>query len=201
MGYTKITDIDVEDPATSTWANNIKDNIEHIADTRYLPLPMGAVLFPLSGIEPATMEQVESSAAGNKPNRLHFKFDSSTDQGVMWDTLLPRDYGVNPILNILFYCDSTGSSRVAVFDAQVSAISDGDSSINAEAFDSANSANLSVPDESYVEELGQITLTNFDSGAALDEICILLYRDADNGSDDAGSIYVRKAWISYEYST
>lgn len=148
-------------------------------------LPIEASIPPMSGINAAALELVESSSGATaKPVFYQLRFDASTDEGRMWVFRLNNQVGT-PVLKFSYKMASANTSKNIVMVAQVAAISDGDTSVSAKAFASANSATVSVPDTADVQDEGSITLTNADSMASADWLCLLLYRDADNASDNA----------------
>ena len=89
------------------------------------------------------------------------------------------------------------------FEAQVMAVSDGDSQdVDAESWDTANSQSATVPGTAgYLDEVS-LSLTNNDSLAANDLVRIKLSRDADDGSNDTatGDLHLWNATLEYTTS-
>lgn len=168
----------------SRWDLQVKGNLDHIQDNcPIIQLPLISAISPLSGITPAALAQAESSAGSPKPNWLHASADAAADEGYQWFVALPRDYGSTPVIRVWYYMASATTNEV-VLACQISACSDGDA-FTSQSFDSANSVTDTVPGTAGLITYADITLTNADSMAANDLINIYIYRDADNGDDDA----------------
>ena len=149
-----------------------------------LELPISASLVPLTGSS-AALEYVESSGAGTyKPSWVQLRYDATSDEARMWNFVANQPMGT-PVLKVLYYMASANVSKAVVFAAQLACISDTDTSVTAKVFDTANSATTTVPDAAGTEDEMSITLTNNSSIAVGDRVCLVLYRDADNGSDTA----------------
>jgi len=185
MTWTATTDASAGDIyAEARWDDQVKGNLDHIQTTvPHIHLSVTSAVVPLSGITPAPISQIESSAGSPKPNWHIITFDKAADEGTQWNRKLPRDYGSSPVLRVSYYMTTVTTNEV-VWACQIAAISDGDS-ILAKAFDSVNTVTDTVPGTAGIVTYADITLTNADSMAAGDKIMIYLYRDADNGDDDA----------------
>jgi len=183
MTWTTLTEANFNDIyAESRWNNQVKGNLEHIRDNVVeIPLPMISALSPLSGITPAAMSQVESSASNPKPNFLIHSADDSSDEGLQWQVVVPALYGTGGTLQVKYY-KSSGTTGAVVFAAQIAAVSD-DEIITSKAYDSVNTVTDTVPSTAGYVTTAEITLTNRDSMAAGDLVNVYLYRDANNGSD------------------
>ena len=174
----------------SDW-DDITDNFDALNAYFRQELPIQSRIPPMSGIDAAALELVESSDAGTiKPVIYQLRFDDSTDEGAMWVFRMPRGYGSTLTLVGSYKMASANTSKNAVLVAQLAAVSDGDASHSAKAFDSANSLTEAVPDAADESDEFSITLTNADSVAANDWVCLVLYRDADNASDDAAGDFI-----------
>lgn len=150
---------------------------------------------PLSGVNGAALELVESSGAGTeKPAWFQLRFDPSTDEGRIWNYRVPADFTT---LYFTYYMASANTDKDAIIGAKVAAIGDGDSSVTAKVFASANTTTERVPNSSGEEDIGSITMTNDDSGVLNDRGCLILYRDANNGSDnaDSGDLVMTQVWF------
>jgi hypothetical protein len=179
---------------TTTIANAVLANGQIIQGGATVPTaayPPGIVLTPqasiapLSGVNAAALQLIESSGAGTaKPVIYELLFDAATDEGRMWTFRCPNVPAAAPILKFSFRMVSATSGNV-VFAAQIAAISDADTSVSAKVFASANSATVAVPGAANTQKEATITLTNADSIAKADWVCLILFRDADNGSDTA----------------
>ena len=129
-------------------------------------------------------------------------FDASTDQTVYY-TFHAVTYGSgNLTLDIFWYADTASSGNV-VWQAQVAAITpDTDTQdIETKAF-----ATLNFVQDTHLGTTGQrlhkatITISNLDSIATGDYVCLLIGRDADgtNATDDlTGDAFIVMAKLSY----
>lgn len=192
MTWTEMSEVNSGDVYLKGRFNlQVKGNLEHLRDLPRLRLSLLSAVFPMSGVTPAALSQLESSAASPKPNWLAAAFDSATDEGLMWNEVLERGFGVSPVLRVYYYMASAVAGNV-VWAAQIAALSDQDA-ILAKGFDTANSVVDAVPDTAGKITYADIPLTNIDSMVAGDFVTIILTRDAnhasDNASGDAKMIY------------
>lgn len=167
-------------------------------------LPIGGAVFPdgsASNAAPA-MQRAKSSAGAPTPYFLQLAFDASTDEMCMWAFRMPVNYASAPVLKIQYKMASATSGAVR-FEGRIAAVSDGDAQdIDANGFDSTNSAGVTVPGTAgYLDEIS-ITLTNADSVAAGDFVIVWLNRDANGttGTDDAAGDCEVIA-VALEYTT
>lgn len=122
-------------------------------------------------------------------------FDAATDETCYWTGVAPQ--GMTGTLSIVIsYVMASATSGTVGFQAQIEAITDGDSTdLDATtSFDSVNnSASTTVPGTAgYIDQIS-ITLTNADSLAVADYFRLSLNRDADGSAitDSAtGDVYV-----------
>jgi len=122
-------------------------------------------------------------------------YDASTDETAYWTFIAPQ--GLTGALTLVVtYAMASATSGTVGFQAQVEAISDGDTvdTDSATSFDTVNnSASTTVPGTAgYIDQIS-ITLTNADSIASGDLVRLSLNRDADGSAitDSAtGDCYV-----------
>lgn len=163
-------------------------------------LTPGAAVLPdgtTSNLAPA-LQRVKSSATAPGIYAFQLAFDAAADEWVTWQFRIPDDYASGPTLKIQWKATSA-TSGVVVWDARVSATSPGDSQdVDAQDFDSANTANGTAPSTAgYLVETS-ITLTNADSLAAGDFVVIRLCRVGSSGSDTAtGDAEMMVASLTY----
>jgi hypothetical protein len=115
-------------------------------------------------------------------------FDAATDETAYWSSIAAQGL-TGTITLIVSYVMASATSGAVRFQAQVEAVTDGDTTdLDATtSFDTANSAGATVPGTAgHLDQLS-ITMTNADSLAAADYYRISLNRDADgtSGTDDA----------------
>ncbi len=140
--------------------------------------------------------------AANANGHSYLTFDADTVEQARFMGVVPANYGSDPVLTILYSMASATSGKVD-FEVSVMAVSpDDEADVDTDSFDSANSANETVPGTAgYMSKL-EIPLTNNDGMAAGDLIVIKLERDADDATDDTatGDAEVRAVVLSYTTS-
>lgn len=201
MVYTAPATVNTGDLWTASNQNTfIKANMEFIASDRPLVLNISRALAPMSGLNAGKLEQVESSDGGTlKPILQQIRLDASTDEGRMWLFKAPAQFGAGARVNILYHMAGSNTSKSAVLVAQLAAISDGDSGVTAKAFAAANSLTRGVPDAAGVLDLATITLTNADSIAAGDWVCLVIWRDVAPTDDAAGDLIIVEVEVDYDF--
>lgn len=122
-------------------------------------------------------------------------FDASTDETCYWSGVAPAGL-TGAITVVITYAMASATSGTVGFQAQLEAITDGDTTDTdaATSFDTVNnSASTTVPGTAgYIDQIS-ITMTNADSLAAADYFRLSLNRDADGSAitDSAtGDAYV-----------
>lgn len=119
-------------------------------------------------------------------------FSDSTTETCYWTMVVPQGWTGTKTF-IITYAMASATTGGVVFDVAVEAISDGDSidMDSSTSFDTANSANETVPGTAGFPSQLTVTLTNNDSSAAGDYIRFSLARDTADGNDTAtGDCYV-----------
>lgn len=123
-------------------------------------------------------------ALGKTNNRPYLAFDASTDESCYWTFIAPQ--GLTGTLTLVItYIMASATSGTVGFQAQIEAVTDGDSTdLDATtSFDSVNnSASTTVPGTAGYPDQISITLTNADSIAAGDYVRLSLNRDADGSA-------------------
>jgi len=192
--------------APSSWGDHVNDDLTALNTAFRIDLLMQNSIAPTVGINAAAYSEANSATADTlKPMMCAVSYDPDTDEGRVWVGRVPRLFGGNPVLKGSFYI--SGAQPVTVEYAKmvclVSAVSDGDKQ-NDNNFDSENSALIdthfgAAPAGARNSKEFEITLTNNDSMAADDFLCIMLYRDADDGGDDATGEFILTS-LSLEYT-
>lgn len=155
-----------------------------MATTRYSFTPFGAE-FPSTNFPQLLLNNRRPALA----------FDASTDETCYWTFVAPQAV-TTPLTAIVSYCMASATTGNVVFQAQLEAITTGDSTDTdaTTSFDTVNnSGQSSVPATAGFLKQVSITLTNNDSITAADYVRLSLNRDADSTSatDDAtGDCYV-----------
>ena len=136
---------------------------------------------PLAGLQAAPFSVAESSGAGTtKPLIPMLSFDAATDEGRIW---IFRATVADMALHYSGYMAGANTSKTVCMVAQLAAISPGDASVTAKVFAAVNSKVKTVPDAAGTQFEDTITLTNDDSVAVGDWVCLVVYRDISE--DDA----------------
>lgn len=152
---------------------------------------------PMSGLQSAGLTLVEStSGATFKPVLYVLSFDDSTDEGRMWLFRPPQTF-TTATLKILYYMTGANTSKNVGWSAQISAVSDTDTSFLANAFDSANAGTTACPDAAGTVDEASITMTNKDSLTVGDWACLLIRRDTTVASDATGDANLIMAELQY----
>jgi hypothetical protein len=168
-------------------------NFDALNDFFHVPLfPFSSGLAPASGLQAAAYSVVQSSGAGTiKPEWPILALDSATDEGRIWNGTLPRSFGVTAVLSGQFYMP-TVTSGTFMPSCQIACWSDGDTGVASKVMASANSPSaVTVPGTALTIETFSITLTNFDSGAAIDSFSLAFFRDVseDTAAED---VYLKR---------
>jgi len=122
-------------------------------------------------------------------------YDAATDETAYWTDIAPQGL-TGAITLVISYCMASATSGTVGIQAQIEAITDGDSTdLDATtSFDSVNnSASTTVPGTAGFIDQISITMTNADSLTAADYYRISVNRDADGSaiSDSAtGDLYL-----------
>jgi hypothetical protein len=158
-----------------------------------------AALPPLSGVAAAALEYGESSGAavdGLKPILPMLSFAEATDNARLWVDELRGAPGTMT-LKVRYKMGSANTSKDVKFLAHIAAVSDGDASVSAKVFDTANNVTVSVPDAADVDDETTITLTNDDSIAKGDWFCLSLKRDTSVADNATGVCRVLSVELQY----
>lgn len=167
-------------------------------------LPIQAAVLPDGSTNNAApaISRVQGTDAAPAKHYLVASFDAATDEHLWWTFRMPADYASSPALKLLWYTNDTGAAESCVWGCQVAAITpaDADTPIeHAKATAQTTTTDINTTEANRLIETS-ITITNTDSVAAGDLVVLLVYRDANNGSDDLTSDAVLVA-VSLEYTT
>lgn len=125
--------------------------------------------------------------------RMVLEFDADSDETADWTFIAPQSALGSSLTMFVFYAMASATSGTVVFQAQVEAISPGDT-VDLDAatnFDTANSGSATVPGTAGYMSTVSIVLDNRASMAEGDLVRVRLNRDANSGSDTAtGDAYV-----------
>jgi hypothetical protein len=153
-------------------------------------LPIMAAQAILGTALPSAAVELVQSATGTatiNPQWYQARYDGATNEGRMWNFVLPSNYAGSAYVKIGY---NTGTASVAgssvIWGVQVAALSNTDL-WNGKAFGVDNRGTSTVAGTSLVMNDATVSLTNVDSMVALDNICLLVYRaaTADTFNQDA----------------
>jgi hypothetical protein len=194
MAWTNIADFVHGELVDETDLNTMRDNLTYLYDSgmgeKRKELSIMAAQSPLGTALVGAAVELTQSATGTatiNPQWHQARFDGSTNEGRMWNFVLPSNYGGTAYVKVGY---NTGTASVAgsttIWGVQVAAVSNTDL-WTGKAFGTDNRGTSTVAGTSYVMNNATVTLTNVDSMVALDNICLLLYRagTADTFNQDA----------------
>jgi hypothetical protein len=113
-------------------------------------------------------------------------FDASTDEAMHWTFVLPERYDGGGVTLEIHVMATSATSNDFVFGAAFEKLAGQD--LDSDGFATAQTATVTVNGTSGVKSIATITFTD---GAQMDSVGageagrVKIYRDADNGSDDA----------------
>lgn len=170
--------------------------IEFLTDSFYATITTGAVRKKIALVEnlinsiPVRIEgaKLPSTNAmridGGETNWRLLADNSGLQNCVLFQGVLPSDYGTGLTLTIFYSMTSATSGNVTI-GASVMAVTSGDAAdINTESFDTVNSETNAVPGTAGYGKSFSITLTNADSLAAEDYFKIKILRSDTSATGD-----------------
>ena len=166
--------------------------------TRSYPLPISACTLTNDAANNAAAQiQLKTSSGGTlHPAWLEAVFDDGTDEHIMWRFVMPIGYLSAPVIKVHYKCVSATANDVA-FAAAFAATTPGDAAdMDAKAFDTANVGTDTVPGTAGHPDICSITMTNADSVAAGDTVCLVLFRDV-TGDGVSGDVEVTDCELQY----
>jgi hypothetical protein len=193
MTFATQTTVSFGDTWSATQHNVMINNDIHVNTSFHVPLfPFSSGIAPASGLQAAAYSVVQSSDAGTvKAEWPILAFDKDTDEGRIWNGIIPRGYGSTPTISGQFYCP-TVTSGTFLPSAQIACWSDTDATVSAKAFAAVNNPSaITVPGTALTIKAFSITLTNFDSGAAIDSFSLAFWRDV-SGDTAAEDVYLKR---------
>jgi len=158
-------------------------------------------LHPFASVPPASNPATMSVVAGSAFPIAMLDFDSGTDESAFW-VFRATEYGSgNLTVDIDWYTNSAQTSGSVVWTAAVAVITPNTDSQDLET-DTLATANTVT--DAHIGTTAQrlhratVTVSNTDSIAADDWVCLQVTRDANNGSDDlAADASITLVTVSY----
>lgn len=140
------------------------------------------ILSAQHAIAPAT-----ANAALNNRNSIPvWEFDASTDESVLFNCLMPRNYAGGGVTVYIHWAGKTATSGNVVWNSAFERIGEGSQDTDSDGFATANAATATASGTSGNVDIQAIAHTN---GAEMDSVAVgelfrlKITRDADNGSD------------------
>lgn len=141
----------------------------------------------------------QGSESNPKKHYLTADFDSSTDEHLWWTFTLPQNYSTGATLRLQWMANATTGN--VVWGARIGAVTPADADTPVEHAEAAATTATTGVDGTEARRLVQTTISPAtDSAAAGDLVFVLVYRDADNGSDTC-SVDAELISVSLDYTT
>lgn len=165
-------------------------------------LPPGSGTLPDGSSSNAAPQMSRRKGSETAPAKhlLTVDFDASTDEHLWWVFTMPQNYASGPIVRLQWMANATSGS--VVWGSQIGATTPADADTPLEhalgAATTATTAANTTEARRLVETT--ITLANLDGLAAGDLAYLLVYRDANNGSDTC-TVDAELVGCSLDYTT
>lgn len=178
----------------------VRDKIETISagsGSTALNLPVYSAKITGSFVEDGDATQGAQIDAGDGNWRL--LFDATTDEGAVWQFVMPDNYTGSPALKIKYSMTSATANEVE-FEGAIMCVTPGDSAdIGTASFSSIAVASDTVPATAGYLDAVTITL-NDDSCAAGDQAWIYLSTDADDATNDDATGDREVVGVEFDYA-
>lgn len=160
----------------------------------------GSILLPVAAATPDPTDPPGSLWTAD--NVRYLAFDAATPEIILYSFRLPTDFESAPLLQIQWShsVSSTGNVRWGCQISKVTPNSDTDDMTSTRTFDTENTAADAGVATRRLQEV-EMTLSNFDSAVAKDNITLKFYRDADDAADTLNSEDAYLWALSLEYTT
>lgn len=153
-------------------------------------LPIAAATLPdgSSGNAAPAMQRIQGTEANPKKHFLVAAFDQSTDEHLWWSFRAPVDMASTPALVLkLLWMGNLASGNSVVWGVRIGAVTAADADTPVEhvtdTATTATTAGNATEARRLIETSITIADADRDALAAGDLCVVLVYRDADNGSD------------------
>lgn len=140
------------------------------------------------------------SESNPKKSFMTYDFDAATDEHLWWTFIMPGNYASGGVVRLHWQANATANS--AVWAARLGAVTASDADTPLEHASAAATTATTATNTTEARRLNEttITLANLDSVAAGDLVFLLVYRDADNGSDSL-TVDAELIAVSLDYTT
>lgn len=169
----------------------------------------GSILLSIAGATPpdgstnnAAPEiiRVKGSASAPAPHFVEARFDAAADEHLWWQFRMPSDYASAPVVKLQWKANATANS--CVWGCRLGAVTPADTDTPNEHATATAQTTTTATNTTEARRLNEtsITITNTDSVAAGDWVALLVYRDADNGSDNL-AVDAELVAVTLDYTT
>ena len=190
MTWNKHPTINFGDLWSATQQNTyVKGNLDHIANTRFIPLSILEAAEP-SGITSAARDYLTSSSTDTLvPSWPVLRFDALTDEGRMWTFKIPPDYGGTMEVKLTAHMDSASTDDYVRFGVYCAVQNIDDTGVEAKSFGTLILNVVPVPAAAdKLFEIHIIDVANvYTEIVAGSVITMLLVREGTSVVDTAGS--------------
>lgn len=169
--------------------------------TATINLPVTAAVLPDGSANNAAPQLTRriGSDADPKVMLVTADFDAATDEHLWWHIQVPQNYSSGGTLRLHWMANATTGS--AVWGAQIGAVTPSDADTPLEHAQAAATTATTATNTTEARRLNETTIApSMDSAAAGDSLFILVYRDANNGSDSL-SVDAELLSVSLDYTT
>lgn len=157
--------------------------------TRDLPIK-GATFHGASGSAAPILLTVFGTESDPKKAYPVLRFSASVDNHAVWAFRMPSNYASGPVLKLQWQTNDVGAGETCVWGGRLGAVTPADADTPQEhalAAATTGSTDANTTEANRLLETS-ISFANLDSVAAGDLVFVMVYRDADNGSDDLSSV-------------
>lgn len=169
--------------------------------TGSLVLPIAAATPPdgSSGNAAPALQVFQGTETNPKKHGLRAAFDAATDEHLWWTFTVPDNYASGGTVRLLWAANATSGN--VVWGARVGAITPADSDTYVEHDQASATTATTAVNGTEARRVVETTISpSVDSMAADDLAFLLVYRDADNGSDTC-SVDAELLSVIFEYTT
>lgn len=169
--------------------------------TGTLNLPITAALPADGSASNAAPQLVRNVGTESSPKKFFISanYDASTDEHLWWTFTMPQNYASGGTFRLQWMANATTGSTV--WGARIGAVTPSDADTPLEHAEAAATTATTATNTTEARRLNETTITpSADSVAAGDLVFVVIYRDADNGSDTV-SVDSELVNVSFDYTT
>lgn len=198
MTYTFFSHVAFGDTWSATQHNSLLDNGDlNLGYAARVALDLAASIPPMSGITAAPVQIVESSGAGTaKPVIFEAVYATGTTEGRAW-IFKAKYVAAAPKLKVAYRMSTGVASKSLKWDVYMAAVSSTDASMSAKVFTTVDSQTDTPSGTADLQGESTVTLTNADSVAENDWVCLMLVRDTSVANNHTGSAKVTLVEFQY----